>query len=48
MRMIRLRNIEAVTIQVIIPAERPKKFIDKSKPINKVITPIILVLRLLL
>lgn len=45
--MIRLKNRETATIQVIIPAERPKKFIDRSKLTNKVTTPIMLALCLL-
>ena len=41
--MIRLKNREIATIQVIIPAESPKKVIDNNKPTNRKINPIILV-----
>ncbi|WP_440120496.1 hypothetical protein [Tenacibaculum sp. Ill] len=45
--MIRLKNKEVDTIQVIIPAESPKKLIERNKLVSNVIIPIMLVLRLL-
>lgn len=45
--MIRLKNRETATIQVITPAESPKNEIDNNKPVSKKVTPVIWVKRLL-
>ncbi|MEY8861282.1 hypothetical protein [Tenacibaculum singaporense] len=47
MRIIRLRNREIATSHVIIPAESPKKEMDKNNPISKKINPVVLVKKLL-